>query len=166
MFCRNCSKEVAQNAEVCLACGVRPSNGTKFCNGCGVETNPNQELCVKCGVRLAGSSGISTQGENTIMIILSYLGILCLIPLLTQKQNKFVMFHAKQGLALFIACIILWVVQFIFVFIPFIGWIISLLMMFVWLGVLIMVIMGIVNGIQGKEWKMPVIGGFAEKLNF
>ena len=100
------------------------------------------------------------------MIILSYFGILCLIPLLTQKHNKFVMFHAKQGLALLISCVILWVAEIILLFIPFIGWIIAILMIFVWLGVLVLAIMGIVNGIQGKEWKMPVIGGVAEKFNF
>jgi len=39
--------------------------------------------------------------ENKIMAILSYLSILCLIPLFTKKDNEFVYYHAKQGLVLF-----------------------------------------------------------------
>jgi hypothetical protein len=62
MFCRNCGKEVRENAEICVNCGVRPLAERGFCQECGVETKPNQELCIKCGCRLrtdvtAGGSG-------------------------------------------------------------------------------------------------------------
>jgi TM2 domain-containing membrane protein YozV len=53
MFCRNCARELADNAEFCVACGQRPLLGTKYCSACGAETLPNAEVCVKCGVRLA-----------------------------------------------------------------------------------------------------------------
>ncbi len=56
MYCRNCARELAENAEFCVACGQRPQFGVKFCSGCGAETLPNAEVCVKCGVRLARSS--------------------------------------------------------------------------------------------------------------
>lgn len=42
------------------------------------------------------------EGVNALAVI-SYLGILCLVPLLTKKDDKFTQFHAKQGLALLIA---------------------------------------------------------------
>jgi TM2 domain-containing membrane protein YozV/RNA polymerase subunit RPABC4/transcription elongation factor Spt4 len=54
MFCRNCGKEVPEQAVMCVACGVPPKSGAKFCQNCGVETNPSAEICIKCGVRLAG----------------------------------------------------------------------------------------------------------------
>ena len=90
---------------------------------------------------------------------LSYLGILLLIPLLAKKDNKFCKYHAKQGLVLLIAEII---VSIVFV-IPILGWIVGVLgYIFVW----IMAIMGIIQSATGKYWKMPLLGGFAEKFYF
>ena len=31
MYCRNCGKEVAEQAVMCVACGVPPKSGKKFC---------------------------------------------------------------------------------------------------------------------------------------
>lgn len=36
--------------------------------------------------------------SGKVMAILAYLGLLCLIPFFAEKNNKFVQFHAKQGL--------------------------------------------------------------------
>lgn len=38
--------------------------------------------------------------QDKIMLVLSYLGVLALIPLLTVKDSDFVKWHAKQGLIL------------------------------------------------------------------
>lgn len=57
MFCRNCGKEVAEQAVMCVACGVPPKSGKRFCQTCGAETNLAAEICIKCGVRLAVGSG-------------------------------------------------------------------------------------------------------------
>ncbi len=54
MYCRNCGKEVAEKAEICVNCGVKPMAGTKYCHNCAAEVNANAEICVKCGVRLGG----------------------------------------------------------------------------------------------------------------
>ena len=40
--------------------------------------------------------------NNKGITYLSYLGILALIPFMTEKDDEFVQFHAKQGLNLFI----------------------------------------------------------------
>ncbi len=56
MYCRNCARQLADNAEFCVACGQRPSMGVKFCSACGAETLPNAVVCTKCGVRVGGSS--------------------------------------------------------------------------------------------------------------
>ncbi|MCI0449127.1 MAG: hypothetical protein L0Y79_04975 [Chlorobi bacterium] len=49
------------------------------------------------------------KSDGKIMAILAYIGILVFIPMFTSKQNKFVMFHVEQGLALFIVSIIIWI---------------------------------------------------------
>ena len=39
--------------------------------------------------------------EGKIYAVIGYLGILCIIPLLLKRDNKFALFHGKQGLVLF-----------------------------------------------------------------
>lgn len=50
MFCRNCGREVLEQAAACLACGLAPTNGNRFCRTCGSSTHPEAIVCVKCGV--------------------------------------------------------------------------------------------------------------------
>lgn len=104
------------------------------------------------------SSGAVASDEKTLSAI-GYLGILFLIPLLAKKESKFCQFHAKQGLVLFIADVILSFVGWI----PFLGWIILAVG-----GILvfILMIMGIINAASGKYWEMPVLGQYAKKFNF
>ena len=89
--------------------------------------------------------------ENKAISCLSYLGILCLVPLLAKKDSRFAQAHAKQGLVMMIA--------FILVAIPFVGWIWGVL-------VLIVDIIAIVNCLGGKYWKIPGAGDIAKKFNF
>ena len=56
-YCRNCGSEVAEQAVMCVKCGVPPKNGTMFCQNCGGTSNPNADICVECGVKLAKSRG-------------------------------------------------------------------------------------------------------------
>ncbi len=75
MYCRNCGKEVSEQAVMCVACGVPPKSGRKFCQNCGVETNPNAEICTKCGVRLAvGPIGEATKSKLAAGLFGIFLG--------------------------------------------------------------------------------------------
>lgn len=91
--------------------------------------------------------------------ILAYLWVFCLIPLILKKDNAFVLFHAKQGVILFVAEL---VVGFIGV-IPILGWAILFAGTFLF-GLLSLA--GIVNVLLGKHWKMPVVGEIAERIAF
>lgn len=90
--------------------------------------------------------------ENKLLAAISYLWIVSIIMLLIKKDSKFVQFHAKQGLVLFIASIILW-------FIPIIGWILNLL-------VVVAVVVGFIKALSGEYYKMPAVSILAEKINF
>jgi RNA polymerase subunit RPABC4/transcription elongation factor Spt4 len=72
MFCRNCGKEVAEQAVMCVSCGVPPKSGKKFCQNCGAGVNPGAEACIKCGVRLA----IDGEGKDwlTALLLSVFLG--------------------------------------------------------------------------------------------
>src|SRR3954468_6829591 len=57
-----------------------------------------------------------------IMLVLAYLGPLAVIPLVVEKNDPEVQWHAKHGLVLFVAEIILWVVLGVCIHIlPFLG---------------------------------------------
>lgn len=97
--------------------------------------------------------------ENKAIACLSYIGILVLIPLLAKKESKFAQFHAKQGLVLFVAFIILSIIMAV----PFIGWLIGLVGYIVFL---VIGIMGIIAALQGQYKAMPIISKFAHYMNF
>lgn len=100
--------------------------------------------------------------KNTGMAVLCYLGILVLIPLLTEaKKEEFVKFHIKQGIVLLIADVVAWVAWVILAFIPVIGWILGFL---IWVALLVLLIMGIINAASGKETELPVIGKFGSSF--
>ncbi len=52
MFCRNCSKEIADEAVICIHCGSIPKKGKNFCYNCGSITDLTDSICMHCGVRL------------------------------------------------------------------------------------------------------------------
>jgi len=104
----------------------------------------------------------SAKGKNVGMAVVAY--ILFFIPLLTEAKNDpFVKYHVKQGLALFIAAIVVWIVNSILLFIPILGWMLSWLFS---LFLLILVIIGIMNAARGEQKPLPVIGKFGEKFKF
>lgn len=63
MFCRNCGKELPDNAVACMECGCDPRKENKYCPHCGVEVQSNQIVCVKCGSALNGGA-IATMGAS------------------------------------------------------------------------------------------------------
>jgi len=98
--------------------------------------------------------------KNVAMAALSYLGILIIIPLITESRKEaFVKFHIKQGIVLLITSFIAFFVSAV----PIIEWILA---PFIALAILIMVIIGLVNALGGKEKELPLIGKYSEKINF
>lgn len=89
--------------------------------------------------------------NDTLMGILSYLGILVLIPLLvSNNRSAFLNHHVNQGLNLLIVWIIGWFV------LPLIHlW----MLVSIWqLLMVIMMILGIVNVVKKETKSLPVIG--------
>lgn len=112
----------------------------------------------KMGDEKSTNSQSGGSGKNIGMAILCYLGILVLIPLLTEAKNDpFVKFHIKQGLALLIAWVITWVVGVI----PVIGGLIGIIVSIV---LFVLFIIGIINAASGKETELPIIGKFGESF--
>lgn len=96
------------------------------------------------------------------MGVLSYLSILCLIPLFTAKDDPFVRFHTGQGLTLFLAEVlvsilsnILWRVLSYGLLWRAVGYLYGILGLFF----LVLAITGIVHALQGFQKPLPVLGG-------
>lgn len=89
--------------------------------------------------------------NNKLMGILSYLGILVLIPIFAVKDDAFVRYHANQGL---VNCIIA-IVASILSAIPIIGIVAGL----VGIVCFVFMILGIINVVKGEMKPLPLIGG-------
>lgn len=104
--------------------------------------------------------------DNSDSKLFAFLGVFLtvigfIIVLLTKKEDKYAMYYAKQGLILFIVWIIAWIAMIILAFIPFLGWLIDILL---WIALLILWIIGIVYSLSGTEKPIPVIGHFADMI--
>ena len=96
--------------------------------------------------------------EQTIMLVLSYLGILALIPLLVEKEDAEVQWHAKHG------WIVLSVAIAILAAIPFVGAFLGCAVMpFLWLVILIVHSVAIVKALKGERLIVPVISELADR---
>ena len=96
--------------------------------------------------------------ENKLIAALSYIGILCLIPLLAKKDSKYAQEHAKQGLVLLIAFAVLFVVGIV----PILGWIIAF---FGDLILLIIALVAFIKCLMGEFWEIPLLGQYRNKFN-
>jgi uncharacterized membrane protein len=101
--------------------------------------------------------------------VLSYLGILSLIPYFAKKDDPDaeIRWHAKNGLGLFLAEIVIGVISFVVIIvmkrIPFLGCGVFALQCVVGLGFFAISIICIVKGVGGQRFRIPVITDFAEK---
>ena len=94
--------------------------------------------------------------RTKFMAALSYLGILCFVPLLFGRGDPFVDFHSRQGLVIWI-----WgmVALFLFPF-PF-G---RLFFSFSSTGILVFSVIGLIAVALGRHWRLPLVYELAEKL--
>jgi len=111
----------------------------------------------------AGASSMNMPQNNAAG--LAYLGwwITGLIFFLVEKQNRFIRFHAMQSILFFGGLTVLEIALNIvngLVYVPFLGFCLYGLIGLVWfVGWIVLMI----NGFQGKYFKLPVIGDIAER---
>lgn len=110
----------------------------------------------------AGGAG----GDRTMMLILSYAWLLCLVPLLTKKEDSEVQWHAKNGLVLSVAItaiqLFFWIFSYFF---PFTGCLLSVIPCGLGVGYVVVAIIGMVKAINGQRLRVPGLTDQAEKLN-
>jgi uncharacterized membrane protein len=87
------------------------------------------------------------------LAVLSYFGMLLLVPLLIARDNEYIQFHLKQGIVWFVAWVL---VSFLFA-IPLIGWSLAI-------AALAISVYAAVQAYEGKRWEMPVLGKYAKMI--
>jgi uncharacterized membrane protein len=90
---------------------------------------------------------------NKNIAAMSYLWILCLVPLLGKRDSEYAQFHAKQGLVLFG----IELVASLFVWFPVFG---QLFM----LALLVISVMGVVKTLNEEWWEIPFIYEWSKKI--
>jgi hypothetical protein len=103
-----------------------------------------------------------------VMIVLAYLWPLALIPLLIDKQDTEVQWHARHGIVLAIAELIL-----LFAYIVVtslvslrtlgLGCVLTLFLIFAWIAVLAVHVVAIVKGISGGRLIVPGLSAYANR---
>ena len=183
-FCSKCGTTVTENDKFCPKCGTptapqqaAPDAAT---DAAAAPVAPNVQPAPGAGQQNSGdftaqvaalNNTADTTAEfdpadiasNKAMAILSYFGLLVLIPLLAAKNSRFARFHANQGLILLIAEVVGTVgrsiLSMVLKYIPYIGGMLSGLVSFVISAALLaLAVIGIINAAQGKAKELPVIG--------
>ena len=127
----------------------------------------------------AGAGGKSAIGlDGNIAAALGYpIGVIAIINLVMEKENKFVRFHAIQSLVLIVAYIVTFIVLMVVGMIltiglslidsslAIIGFLVYALMGLVVVAFFIGMILAAVKAYQGQILKLPIIGSIAEKFN-
>ena len=112
-----------------------------------------------------GPTSGTVSPNRTIMIVLSYLGILAIIPFVAEKEDKEVQWHAKHGLVLLVCEIIIFVaLQFIAIMLHGLGCLLVFLWPLIGLAILVVHVLCIVKGIQGQRFIIPGISQYADRF--
>ena len=126
-----------------------------YCSKCGSSLSEGDKVCGNCGEPVPGANRSSSNSNEIWMGILSYLGILALIPYFVKDQTPFVRAHAVRGINLLLLEVIVWVAVGVFSFIPVLNDILSTL---AGLASFILSLIGIINVANKEDKDLPFIG--------
>jgi len=108
--------------------------------------------------------------QDRVLLVFGYLGPLALVSLIATRR-EFVKWHAKQGLMLLAALAVLYfgvLKPLAVVFDTWVwGWLAELfwaLIAIVVLGVVVLVLVCIVRGLEGERFKVPLLGDLVDRL--
>jgi uncharacterized membrane protein len=110
------------------------------------------------------SSNETVRDQDKIMLVLSYIGILALIPFLTVKDSPFVQWHAKQGLAVVGVSIGIAIATAILAIIPLLHLVFACVGGLAQLALWVMDIVAMFKSLNGERWRIPLVADLADKF--
>jgi uncharacterized membrane protein len=102
--------------------------------------------------------------QNTVMLVLAYLWILALVPLLVEKEDKEVQWHAKHGLVILAAEIVIGIAMAIITSLPVLGVVGCAIYPLLWIVDLVLRVMCIVKATKGERLIIPGVSQYADKF--
>ena len=163
-FCENCGSPLEENLKFCPNCGTKVE--APAAAPAAPVFEPIQEPAPAApevpAVEPAPAAPEAVEGKG--MAVLSYFGILVLIPLFAAKDKPFARFHANQGLILLIVDI-LWsiinrILGAILDGVPLLGGLWGVVSAVVGIAIFVLAILGIINAAKGRAKELPLIGSF------
>ena len=107
--------------------------------------------------------------DNTLMLVLAYLYILFLVPLIAEKEDPQVQWHAKHGMILTIVEAVLQFGVYIMSFIlssisSVIGCITCFIPSLIWIAFLVIRIISIVKATKGQRFLIPGLSQYVDQF--
>ena len=170
MNCSKCGAENPDNAQFCSKCGAELAASVKTSKS--TAKSKAEPAKAKAGAGKAKAEVVKTEektgssgGESSTGMSANIAGLLCYVAVwvtgivfvLLEKKSTFVKFHAWQSIMTFG---VLTVANLILMFIPVVGWILSIIIRII---MLVLWIILMIKAGQGKMWKVPWAGNWAEK---
>ena len=139
----------------CASCGAPLTEGALVCGSCGQSAA--QSVGASPGNPPATSAGGLADNVAGMLAYVTFIPAIIFLLVEPYSRNRFIRFHAFQCIFLSLA---LFVIHIVLMFIPLIGWVIS---MFVSLAALVLWVVLLIKAYQGQKFKVPFIGELAEK---
>jgi hypothetical protein len=103
-----------------------------------------------------------------IMIVLAYLWLLAFVPLVVEKNDPEIQWHARHGIVLMVAELLVlaaYVVMTSLVSLAMLGlgFALGLLLVFAWVGILGLHVVAILKGINGGRLMVPHLSAYASR---
>lgn len=194
IYCENCGKQLEENARFCTSCGASyqtnddgnsVSENHEECQETTTQPEPTTEeklqqatatidaVAQKLGNTTDHTSDFSKTDieANKGPALLSYFGLLVLVPIFVAKHSPYARYHANQGLVLFVGMLVWAVID---------GAVTALLrallgnalglwgmyslcgtaLNIVYAGFSILAVIGIINVLNERAKELPIIGKY------
>jgi len=114
-------------------------------------------------------AGAQPSPNRGVMIVLAYLWALAIVPLLVEKQDPEVQWHAKHGLVLMAAELIVILAYALMSSLVSLatlglGCVLIVFLVFAWVGILALHVVAILKGVNGGRLIIPGISEYADRF--
>jgi uncharacterized membrane protein len=104
----------------------------------------------------AATSAAATEDKTTAIVsYLTLIGFVIAIVLHSSNKTRLGAFHLRQSLGLIVCSLAMWPLGFVLAFIPVLGWLAGLA---IWIGFIVLWVMGLIAAINGEQKPLPVLG--------
>lgn len=107
----------------------------------------------------------SAQSNDNVMAAVATIPLVGLIIYFAmQDASDLVKFYAKQSIGLLLVSIVVSVINFVVLFIPYIGGLLSCVTSLLSLGVFALWLILAINAFQGKKFRLPVVADLVDQF--